>query len=273
MSVERYSQEQILSGIRIFWRERLNCESPFDPDMSFVAQLKAQHMYSNIDFDDVACGLGWLFGLTCSWEEWEFFLGKHIQDDSEWEKTIAPKLTFRALADFIRERLNPISLEPMTLLGKPCLTAGVFRALEKLAKQIKPKINCFAPSTPIRARLRGIRLHCFWSQLRWMIEDQLPPPPHIPFRSWYFLNRLLVKLNVKLGIGLLIALLTKDVKGLLAGAAVTCALFIPVGVLAAFINARMNPLPEGIETFGDLARVLAAIILDQQSEAASCSTP
>jgi hypothetical protein len=43
--------------------------------------------------------------------------------------------------------------------------------------------------------------------------------------------------------------------------------------MVAFINARLNPLPEGIETFGDLSRVLAAIILDQQTEAASCSIP
>jgi hypothetical protein len=61
--------------------------------------------------------------------------------------------------------------------------------------------------------------------------------------------------------------------GVIVAFIVSFVLFIPVGVMVEFINARLNPLPEGIETFGDLARVLSAIILDQQSEAASCSTP
>jgi len=213
--------------------------------------------------------LQWTFGFKCPKKEWDTFLGLHIKDPSEWEKTIAPRLTFRALAEFIREKLEPISFEPITMLGKPCLTAGVFRGLERLTKQIDPKVRQFAPSTPIRARLRGFRLRSFWSKLQWIMEDQLPDPPQITFRSRGCLHSLIFKL----GTGLLIALWQRDLAGLLEGLGVTVALFIPVGVVVAFINAQLNPLPKGIETFGDLARVLAAILLDQQTEAASCSTP
>lgn len=271
MSGKSYTQEQILSGIRIFWRESLGCESPFDPDASFVVQFNAErkNLFLVLDLDDVFFGLETHFGFHCPSKEWEAFMAFPTQDLREWEKTIAPRLTFRALADFIRERLNPIFLEPITMLGKPCLTAGIFRALEQLAEKINPKVSRFAPSTPIRARLPGYCLRTFWDELRWIMEDQLPPPPKIILSSRGFFRSLYFKLSI----GLLIALWRRDLDGLLAGISVTFALFIPVGVIVAYINTLLNPLPEGIETFGDLARVLAAIILDQQSEAASCSTP
>jgi hypothetical protein len=268
MPAESYTQEQILSGIRIIWREALNYDSPIYPDTSLYAQFE-EGVFQDIDFADVLFRLEMLFGFNCTMKEWQTLLGEPIQDLNEWKKNVAPRLTFRALVDFIRERLAPISLEPVTLLGKPCLSAGVFRGLEQLAEQIDPKVRQFAPSTPIRGRLRGFRLHLFWSRLRWMIEDQLPPPRQITFRSRGFFHSLLFKL----GVGLLIALWKRDLTGLLEGIGVTFALFIPVGVIVAFINTHLNPLPEGIETFGDLARVLTAIILDQQNEAASCSTP
>jgi acyl carrier protein len=269
MSGETYTQEQILSGIRILWREMLNCDSPINPDMSLIAQLKDEGIFDDIDFADMLFRLEILFGFKCRMKEWEHFLGFDIRDINEWERTLAPRLTFRALADFVRERLEPIALEPVSLLGKPCLTAGIFRGLQQLAEQIDPKVRQFAPSTPIRSRLRGFRLQLFWSRLRWMIEDQLPPPRQFTFRSRGFFHSLLFKL----GAGLLIALWKRDLTGLLEGIGVTFTLFIPLGVIVAFINTHLNPLPKGIETFGDLARVLAAILLDQQTEAASCSTP
>jgi hypothetical protein len=271
MSAEKYTQEQILSGLRIFWRERLGCKAPSDPDRSFIEHLKAHHVFiCEFDLiDHVALGLECLFGFQCTANEWETFFGLPIRDPKEWDSKTAPRLTFRALADFIRERLDPISFEPVILMSKPCLTAGVFRGLEQLAEKIHPKVTRFGPSTPIRTRLRGFRLQYFWSELRWIMEDQLPPQPQISLPSWKFLNHLLVKL----GIGSLIALCRRDLAGLLEGLAVTLLLFLPVGMIAAWINAQLDPLPKGIETFGDLARVLASIILDQQSEAASCSTP
>jgi hypothetical protein len=273
MSAKTYTQEQILSGLRMIWRETYNFDAPIYPDESFIEAFNAKSILFKADIDlyDVLYRLEAIFGFKCPMKEWLAFLGEHIQDPSEWEKTVAPKLTFRALADFVGERLKePVSLEPITLLGKPCLTAGIFRALEQLAEEINPKVTRFAPSTPIRVRLSGFSLYCFWSRLRWIMEDQLPPPPQIPFPDWRFLNRLFVKL----GVGLLIALWKRDLAGLLEGIGVTLLLFLPVGMILAYINAALlNPLPDGIETFGDLARVLAAIILDQQTEAASCSTP
>ena len=269
MSGKTYTQEQILSGIRIFWRETLGCDSPIDPEMSMIEQLKSVGLYEDLDFTDVCVGLQRLFGFISYWEEWDAFLGIPIKDPDEWEKTVAPRLTFRALAEFIREQLKLISFEPITLLGKPCLTAGVFRGIERLAVQVYPRVRRFAPSTPIHQCLRGVRCYLFWNRLRWMVHDELPPLATIRFNSRGFLH----SLSFKVAIGVMIALWTRDLNGFLGGIVVTLSLLLPMGWLAALINWWWNPLPEGIETFGDLARVLAAIILDQQSECASCSTP
>jgi hypothetical protein len=269
MSANMFTQQQILSGIRLVWKEALNYVSPIHPEMNFAEQFQAHREFADIDLSDVFYRLERTFGFKCSKKEWHTFLGLHITDLSEWEKTVAPRLTFDALAQFICERLKPISLEPITILGKPCLTAGVFRGLELLAEQIDPKVRKFAPSTPIRTRLRGFRLRCFWSKLQWIMEDQLPPPPQITLSSRGCLHSLLFKLSA----GLVIFLWRRNWEGVLAGIVTTVFLFIPMGIIVALINDRLNPLPEGIETFGDLARVLAAIIQDQQTEAASCSTP
>lgn len=275
MSADRYTQEQILSGIRIVWREVLGYHKPLDLERCFLDEFIPGGELEEIDFWDVIYRLERVFDFTCASNEWNALLRFPVQDLDEWKRDVAPRLTFRALVHFIHERLKPISFEPITLLGNPCLTAGIFRGLERLVGQIHPKVERFGPSTPIRACLSGLRLHRFWSRLRWMMEDQLPPAPEIAFRYWKRLRSLpyLPSLFIKLGIGVLFALWKRDLAGLVEGIAVTLSLFIPVGMIVALINEHLDPLPEGIETFGDLARVLAAIILDQQSEAASCSTP
>jgi acyl carrier protein len=251
MSAKTFTQEQILSGIRICLREELKCESPFDADTNLREHLA--------ELDDELDA----FDLVYLIDELEELFG-FTYPLKEWEKILTPDLTFRGLADFIRERLNPISFEPVTLLGKPCLTAGIFRSLEQLAVQVNPWVTPFAPSTPIRQCLHGVRLRWFWNRLRWMIHDEIPPPPRIELSFRDCLSSLLLKI----GIGLLIALRRRDLTGLAVGVGVTFALFIPMAWLVEFINSRLNPLPEGIETFGDLARVLSAIILDQQTECA-----
>lgn len=268
MFAETYTQEQILSGIRIYWRECLNIDDSFAPDMRIDHHLRQVGWWEEIDMMDVAYGLERRFGFTCSRQEWLDYFGDGLEAE-EWELLAAPRLTFRGLADFIRERLEPISLEPINLLGKPCRTAGIFRGLERLAGQIYPKVTRFAPSTPIRARLRGIRLYYFWSRLRWIVEDQLPPPPQITLSGRGFLR----SLSFKCFLAVLIAFWRRDLTGFIAGLVLTPFLLIPVAWAVDFINARLNPLPKEIETFGDLASILAAIILDQRNEDASCLKP
>lgn len=264
MSGNAYTQDQILSGLRIIWREALDYEAPILPEIRFADDFKAGGNLEEIDFADVICRIQGHFGFTCAWEDWQTFLGWCGHDPDVWERDVAPRLTFAALADFIRERLEPISLEPITLLGKPCRSAGIFRALERLAGQVHPRVCRFGPSTPIRARLRGIRLRRFWSRLRWILEDQIPAPPRITLTC----GGLLFILLFNSSIGLLVSLWSRDLVGLAAGFVGTFVLLFPLSWAVVFINSRLNPLPKGIETFGDLARYLAVITVDQQPQGA-----
>lgn len=266
MSGKGYSQEQILCGLQIIWKEVLGCVSPFDPDLSLIEQMKAEGIYEEIDLYDVFFRLKRDFGFQCAWEEWDTFLGLHVRDPHQWNTKVAPRLTFRALAEFIRERLEPISLEPITILGKSCLTAGIFRALERLAGQVHPKVRRFGPSTPIRTRLRGSHLHTFWNRLRWITKGRVPLPYRItPWRGGFFV--------LICAAALFLALFKPDLQGLWISSAIAVSLLLPTMFLVELLNRQLNPLPKEIQTFGDLARYLAVFIADQQTEAASCSTP
>jgi hypothetical protein len=265
----RLTQEQVFRGIRIIWKEAVNEDTPLDLDANFFEEFKAGGTLEEIDLLDVIYRIEREFGFCCPGEEWNSLLGLPAPDPDEWERVVAPRLTFRALADFILERLTPISFEPITLLGKPCLTAGVFRGLEQLAGQVHPSVTQFGPSTPIRQRLRGLRLHRYWSRLRWIVNDQLPPPRQVTLRLQGFVR----SLSFKGLIGGLIAMWRGDLFELAVGFVLTFPFLFIVAYVVEFINLQLNPLPEGIETFGDLARFLAAIIRDQQDECASCSTP
>lgn len=277
MSAKSFTQEQIYSGIRFFWKEELGCDSSFDLDSRIDRHLRVDRLSDLIglheqhDFADIIDGLECLFGFSCSEEEWVSYFNLSPENVSleEWEQIFAPGFTFRRLTQFIQEKASLIALEPITLLGKPCLTAGIFRGLEQLIRQISPNTKKFAPSTPIHECLKGTRLRTFWNRLRWIVEDQLPPAPRITLHS----RAVWQSLFLKILLGVVIAVWRGDLSGIIAGFMTTLVLFIPVGIIVAIINDRLNPLPEEIETFADLVRVLAAIILDQQNEAASCSTP
>lgn len=264
MSAPRFTQEQILSGLYIFLREDFGCKTLIDPDLRIDEFFKADGIWEELDTGELAEELSNYFGFSCSLDEWEAFFGwttsAHARNVEEWEQLFAPHFTFRGLADFIRERAEPISFEPLTLLGKPCITAGIFRGLERLTEQIHPVASRFAPSTSIRACLRGSRLRRFWNRLRWMTEDRIPAPPRIKFGcgGFYF----------KLAIGLLIALWHRDLDGLWLSLKVTAVLFIPTAFLVEFLNSRLNPLPKEIQTFGDLSRYLAVITENQQPQGA-----
>ena len=261
MCVNRYTQEQILCGLRILCAEN-GCDYSFEPDTRLDDYFKAEGIWDELDTGELAEEINAFFGFSCSVEEWDQFFGWRAgaRDTDGWEQLYAPHFTFRGLADFIRERVEPIFFEPLTLLGKPCLTAGIFRGLERLTERIHPAASRFAPSTPIRVCLRGSRLRSFWSRLRWMTEDRIPAPPRIKLGcgGFYF----------KLGIGLFIALWNRDLDGLWLSLKVTALLFIPTAFLVEFLNARLNPLPKEIQTFGDLARYLAVITENQQPQGA-----
>src|SRR6185437_8333692 len=146
MFAKRFTQAQILCGLRIFWREETGGNDSFDAGTRIDHHLESEGISEEIDITEILHDIEQFFRFSCRLEEWQSYVGWDTKDQEEWERKYAPQFTFGRLADFIRERVEAISLEPLTLLGKPCLTAGIFRGLERLAEQINPKTPRFAPT-------------------------------------------------------------------------------------------------------------------------------
>jgi acyl carrier protein len=240
-----------MCGLRQVWRDELGLSERFDSDTRIDHHLEADGFLDHVDFGDVIHDIEELFDFHCPEEEWRRFLGSDVHDPDEWQETVGPHFTFGGLAELIIENTDAISLGPTLVLGQSCKTAGVFSGIEQLAQRIMPKVALFTPNTLIRSRFRGRRLDELWCKLRWMSLDRLPPlsrPKYGSVFSW----------NLLIGGG---AILLAIAWGLIPifSWRLLYAIFFLVGLYyaAAAFYFISNPLPKGISTFGELARVIA----------------
>jgi hypothetical protein len=245
----RYSFSQIWCGLNILFREHLGADGPFDRNSRIDEYLKSWGLWEELEIPGIIMSF---FGFSCSSKEWKAFFcqGKQVLNPQEWEETIAPKLTFGALADFIGKHCEGVSLKPLNLFGKSCLTAGIFRDLEDITRKVYPWLGRFGPSSPIRKHLAGLRLLNWWERLRWVTEEKLPPLDQSRVQGLQWLA-FLVFLEVVFA--LVLAGFFKDWINLPRELPV----FFSLIYLEHKLFQLINPLPEGIDTFGDLARYLA----------------
>ena len=221
---------------------------PFDADTRIDQYLKDEGLWADIDFDDLIDRWEHVFGFQCADSEWNRLFRFDLSSPEEWEAEVGPRFTFGNLAKFIAEHAPPISLAPVALLGVPCETGGVFRGMEQVAQRMR--VPEFGPSTPIRDRFRGGRLHAFWNQVRWTSENKLPP-----LRETVVTAEQLAWL-----IGFLAVLIGAIATGILQTGIyleVGIALFAILLVVSRTISYFSNPLPLGVETFADMARLIA----------------
>jgi hypothetical protein len=177
----------------------------------------------------------------------------------QWDELFASwKITFGQLADFIASRVPGISFADITILGRSCPTAGVFRGIEATARLTKPGIARFAPSTPIQWRLRGSSLQQFWWRLHWMSQGTIPG-----------LNASLSErvLYCLLGVAVIATLGTELLEWTgahhsalvapiwIAALAIMSAIVVcPILSIIQRLSGIETRLPADIRTFGDLAR-------------------
>ncbi len=193
-------------------------------------------------------------GIQMTQEEWMVFFRwpndslptSVVQTHREWEREVAPALTVAALAEFVRERYVPVSFEPVSVLGSPpCPAAGYFVGMSELVQQVRPDAERFGPSTPIIHVLPSHSLSVFWRRLSRAAGRSLP---ELSFWLNHLANALLIASAACLAFGVLVnwaffaAVWLLCLKGILFGW---------------WLHRRANPLPQGIVTFGDLARHLA----------------
>jgi hypothetical protein len=242
-----YAFEQIFCGLRMWWHESLGCKSSIAPDVDIDEALLAEGIWHEIDFADMYDELKEFFGFPRALDEWV----DHFRLTSPTED--APKFTFRALAEYIQARVEAVAMGPITILGKPCATAGVFRGLEGHVRQIDRNVERFGPSTPIRERLRGNALHQFCRKLHWVSLGRVPAPP-VPsgIRLAIF-----VTLVGALMFAWFFARLDSVRFAILIGFLSPIFVFGCAALLESVFVLLPSPLPKQIVTFGDLARFLA----------------
>ncbi|MFT3883170.1 MAG: hypothetical protein QM703_26405 [Gemmatales bacterium] len=252
MNNERYSQAQVLCGLREVWLDRIGMPATFEADTRIDMYVKTHGFGDECDLDVVCRGAEQLFGFTCSDKEWADLFGLEIakRNHREWEQSIAPYLTFGAMANFIADRAPVVaSFESITMLGRPCASAGIFTGIEKVAEKVIGERR-FAPSSRIPDVIRGNDLERFWTQLRWMTEDTVPELSGFwrGVTSYALLFGLLV-----ISLGIIGAKITSELYLLVLSPVVAVAVYL----LARFYKRLANPLPSHIASFRDLSVLIA----------------
>lgn len=253
MSSQRNTESQVLFGLREAWQDFTGVDDPFDAGTRIDTYMKADGSWDELDFADIFRGIERFFGFNCSDQEWTEFFGFHIAKRSlnEWEQTVAPNLTFGSLARFIVDRAPAIAtFNAISLLGRPCLPAGVFTGIQLVAHKTMGSRRRFSPSDRIIDVMQGHDLDRFWSQLRWMTEHATPELPAF----WR---------NVTSTTGCLGVLAV--VVSLIATWATSNPVWIVPTLLVAAVSYLLasaykrfkNPLPSHIVTFRDLSLLVA----------------
>jgi hypothetical protein len=245
------TQAQVFCGLQDIWEDATGTDEPFELDTQIYAYMKADGSWDELDLADIFLRLEEFFGFTCERQDWRDLFGFEGQDREQWERRVAPRLTFRVLADFIAARA-PIatSFEPIILFGRPCAPAGIFLGLQQVACSATSKSLHTGPSTRIIDVLRGDELDRFWRQVRWMTEHSIPKLPAF----WRDVTGLSVCMSLLLTLGgLFIAWGTSKpqwILPILFGAAV----IIPLS----WVYKRLaNPLPSYVVSFRDLSELIA----------------
>jgi hypothetical protein len=250
MDENRYTQSQVFFGLREAWGSITGNDDAFDLDTRIVAFMKADGSWDDLDFADIFQHLEEFFGFTCSLKEWKDFFGSDRSLD-DWEQNVAPHLTFGSLAQFIADRAPRVaSFEPIPVLGRYCLSAGIFTGIQRVAEHVSGKRLSFPPSAQIIDVFQGHDLDNFWSQLRWMTENSIPELP--AFWRGVTGNAGCIAFLAAL-CGFIAAWTTTNVFWIipaLSSGAVLC--------LIAYSYKRFtNPLPAHIASFRDLATLIA----------------
>jgi hypothetical protein len=248
----RYTESQILCGLRETWFDITGAyDTPFDADTQIDLYLKADGTWHEFDLEELCKALEEFFGFKSSDTEWTQLFRLDVTDAQKWESECAPHITFGALARFIAQRTEAISLAPTTILGRRCAPAGAFLGIRRVAERLRPATNDFAPSAPIIATFRGRSLNRLWTQLRWMTNGQLMQLP-ARWRDATFVTYMWCFLISVLAWGVTCALGDYRIAGVAVGGSIIAIL------IAEAYHYFHNPLPGDVATFRDLANRIAS---------------
>jgi len=254
VSRQRYSESQILFGLREAWQEFTGVNDPFDAETLIYTFMKSDGSWDELDFADIFYGIERFFGFQCSDKEWTDFFGFNAPQRGleEWKQTVAPNLTFGSLARFIAERAPVIaSFDPISVFGRLCGPAGVFEGIEVVANKTMGRALRFPPSARIIDVMRGHDLDRFWTQLRWMTEHAAPELPS-------FWRNVTAATDCFAVLAVIAAAIGSWATSNPAWVAQTLLVAVVSYLFASAYKRFTNPLPSNIVTFRDLSMLIAA---------------
>jgi len=269
--VSRYSIDQIMLGLAEVWSESVGCYAPFDSATRIDEYLKKSDDWNELDLCDVKYAIEEFFTCEIPDNEWSDFMGEGTLL-KEWEERHGPQFTFGTLAELIAKHAVVKRLQPLVILGRPCVTAGAFRLIQSVVRKRRKRTRPFAPSTPVLDRLRGGRLRSVWGKLRFLCEGAIPPlrltwPERVDRCVWAWPCHII---NGILFLVLMIAWHTGREPGEKGSSWWFALLLWPLAVscVCSFLDRFTNPLPDGIHTFRDLARRLGTESRDPSTTSA-----
>jgi hypothetical protein len=262
----RFTVEQVLRGMQAFVTAHCGPEVVLDPD-------KSVNEYREAAAASHECPLEFLRHMSSClnlernegrWAAWLKLRGearwtKRQREEAweAWQRDVAPALTVRALAEYISRRAVGQSLAPATVFGVTCAKARVFLGVCDMPEVAGLRV---APSTPLRVLRRSSRIQNLWRRLEWVSGVKLPATRGVEAAGMSSLGDAMWAVTCLASpiVAVLAAMGSYDVMG---GACVISALLTGFGSLICgwcVADRLHNPLPQGVVTFGDLTRLVAA---------------
>jgi len=262
---QRFNTDQVLGGIQSFTNELVDDSIVIHADASVndYAKVIEKHYGCPLEF---LWELSDYFGLRWGEVRWAAWLqlprpkrgARVTKRDREaqwqhWQRTTSQSITVRKLAEYIARHARGISMEPTTVLGRYCAPAGAFRGLCELPEVRGKRVG---PSTKLRNVMGACKIAEFWRRAEW-VSGQTLPKLHLwsiwtdPLPWKWVVPAIALYVG---GSGWLGAFATRFEMPLWFFAFLAVATFF---AMAAWIENNCNPLPEDVQTFGDLARLIA----------------
>lgn len=253
MTSTKFTSQQILSGLPEIWSHLSGTDVvTLRAETRLYDFMMNDGTYRDIDFHDVKFRLQHHFQFECSREEWLDFLGMNqpTQSMETWLREVSPRLTFFALAEFIAKRTEGISFSEIEIATSVCAPAGAFIGISESFKRTAT-VNHFAPSDRIIDVVSGANLLSCWTHLRWQTQNTIPDLPDW-FKNLHSNSGCLATLILLAGLGL--SIMQHSRFAILVSGLLVIILYGVIGTTSRL----MNPLPDHLQTFRQLAKHIAA---------------
>ncbi len=268
MQSAKYTEKQILNGLREYWHSRTGMGFDIDLDKRIDLRLVYANDANDLNEDDLDeifsllpdlfSDLAKYFGFECPVEEWNKELGiqEPVRCLEEWEREIAPHFTFAAFVRFIEKRATPVLSQSVMIIDRECRPAGVFYGFQQIINSAFNESNHFGPSTKIIDAFRGYKLEYFWSQLEWMTEKRIPKLSSFWRDIELYISGLFI-------LGMILVSIPTAMTHSFTYSIMMCFVMIIVAYFCLkyvmlFFKNKINPLPPELVTFRDLAMLIAA---------------